>query len=81
MPTFERVILESVIVGIMLIPFAYIAGYLAKMVVDKPALPEVCSRWNENYIMEWNLFFTGVIFHITCELFGINRWYVSQYRM
>ena len=75
----QKVIIEAVIVGILLIPFAYIAGYIAKSFVKKPSLPEVCSTWNENYIMEINLFIAGFLFHIVLEYAGINRKYAESY--
>lgn len=79
MPSLEKVIIEAAFVGVMLIPVAYIAGYIAKMFVQKPSLPEICSTWNENYIMEVNLFIAGFLFHILGEFFGLNKWYVQQY--
>ena len=76
---FTTVFVESVIVGLLLIPFAYLAGYFAKAVTSKPALPDICSKWNKYYIMEINLFLTGFIFHMVFEYFGLNRAYAKNY--
>ena len=77
--TFYTVFMESVIVGLMLIPFTYLAGYFAKWVTAKPALPDVCSKWNKYYIMEINLFLAGFLFHMVFEYTGLNRLYASKY--
>lgn len=75
----STVLLEAVVVGIVLIPFVYISGYFAKLVVGKPSLPEICSSWNENYIMEVNLFMAGFLFHVVFQILGINQWYADNY--
>jgi len=80
MPSFSKVFIESVVVGLLLIPMAYLAGIFARRIAAKPSLPEVCSTWNENNIMEWNLFLAGFLFHMICQYTGINKWYVNQYR-
>jgi len=36
--------------------------------------------WNKYYIMEIALFLTGFIFHLVCELLGINTWYCKYGR-
>ena len=38
-------------------------------------LPKICKSWNKNHVMEICLFFTGFLFHILCEISGINHWY------
>lgn len=76
---FTTVLIEACVVGICLIPFAYIAGFIAKQIVSKPSLPEVCNKWNENYIMEINLFIAGFLFHLVFEYTGINKWYAENY--
>ena len=80
MPTLQKLLLEAIVVGLLLIPATYVAGFFARMISSKPSLPEVCSGWNKYYIMEVNLLFAGIIFHIVAEISGLNRWYVKQYR-
>ena len=75
----STVLIEAVVVGLVLIPFVYISGYLAKWLVGKPSLPEICSSWNQNYIMEVNLFMAGFLFHIAFQILGINQWYADTY--
>ena len=73
------VFLEACFVGVVLIGFTYASGLIARNIVSKPSLPEICSTWNENYIMEVNLFLAGFLFHIVFEYTGINKWYVDNY--
>jgi hypothetical protein len=80
MPTFQKVFIESVFVGLFLIPVVYLAAFFTKLIVTKPTLPEICATWNENYIMEINLFIAGFLFHMICQYSGINEWYVKQYQ-
>jgi hypothetical protein len=76
---FKTIFIESCVVGLLLIPFAYLAGLIAHKVVAKPSLPDVCSTWNENYIMEVNLFIAGFLFHMVLQYTGVNKYYVDQY--
>ena len=77
--SFLTVLLEACIVGILLIPFTYIAGYLVTIFMKKPSLPEICSTWNKYYIMEINLFVAGFLFHLVSEYSGLNKLYVDNY--
>lgn len=77
--TITTVFIEAIVVGLALIPMTYLAGWLSKYIVGKPSLPEVCSKWNENHIMEVNVFLAGFLFHIFCQYTGINKWYVDNY--
>ena len=79
MKSITTILIESIVVGLLLIPFTYVAGYLAKMIVSKPSLPDICKKWNKNYIMEINLFIAGFLFHLTLEVLGINEWYAKNY--
>jgi hypothetical protein len=76
---FHVIFMEACIVGVCLIGFTYIAGYLARQMVQKPSLPEICSTWNQHRIMEINLFLAGFLFHFMFEYLGINKWYVDHY--
>ena len=81
MPKFSTVFIEACVVGIALIPMVYIAGFIAKKLVAKPSLPEVCSTWNQNYIMEVNVFIAGFLFHMIAQYTGVNAWYVRNYTL
>lgn len=80
MPSVVRVLLEACLVGILLIPITYLTGYVAKMIVSKPMLPDVCAHWNDAHIMEVNLFLAGFFFHIICQITGLNAYYVRNYQ-
>lgn len=80
MPTLQKILMEAVVVGILLIPITYIAAFFAKYITKKPSLPEICSTWNKHRVMEVNLFIAGFLFHILCEITGLNKWYVRNYQ-
>lgn len=79
MPNIFKVLLEATVVGLLLIPMTYLAGFISKFITKKPALPDICSTWNKYYIMEVNLFIAGFLFHILSEVVGLNRWYAHNY--
>ena len=69
-----QIIAESAIVGVMTVIVGSLVGYILSKIVRND-LPKVCKKWNNFYIMEISLFFTGVIIHLVCEFSGINKWY------
>jgi len=75
----STVLLEAIFVGILLIPFTYVAGFVASKIASKPSLPDICKSWNKNYIMEINLFLAGFLMHFVFEYIGVNRWYAKTY--
>lgn len=80
MPSFTRVLVEGLCIGLVLIVVTYLAAPLAKALAGKPSLPEVCAAWNDNYIMEVNLLLAGVLFHVLAQYSGVNAWYVKNYK-
>lgn len=69
-----RLLVEAIVVGVL----TAVLGTLTNAIVGpffKVKLPPVCDDWNQNYVMQISLFFTGVVIHLFCELVGINRWY------
>lgn len=75
MSNVKQILIEAFVFGIAFIPFVYVSAYLAKLVVNKPTLPEVCSKWNENYIMEVNLFIAAAMMYLAFALSGLRDWY------
>jgi hypothetical protein len=73
----SNVFVEAILMGIYLVIIGYIIGWLTKPVLGV-SLPEVCSRWNDNYIMETNLFLIGFFGHLILELVGVNKWYCAN---
>jgi len=66
---------EGIIVGIIIIIFAYIGSAILFLFEQKPILPLVCNTWNDTHIMEKSLFLTGFLAYIVMEVFGVNKWY------
>ena len=68
------VLLEAVFVGILLIVIYRIVDKLFPIVANATSI-------HPAYIQNKNvtLFLAGAIFHILCEITGINIWYVNNY--
>ena len=66
----NKLLTESFLTGLMLV----IMGTIVSFIVDK-----VCRGcWNEKYVMEISLFFTGFIAHLSFEYIGLNKWYCKN---
>lgn len=63
----------AVFVGVLMIPLVYLAAIPAKLLVGKPALPEICSKWNEHYIMEVNVFISGFMLGLILRAWNTSR--------
>lgn len=70
-----KVLKEAIIVGICLIFFGYLGGGIAKMILP---VPNINEYFNKYHIMELSLFIAGLLFHLTCEILGINKWYCKN---
>lgn len=82
MKKFTTIILESIFVGVALIAYVYITAFILKLFkYPRPTLPDVCSSWNNTYVMEVNIFLAGLLFHLTFEYLNFNKWYVDNYYM
>ena len=75
----KTILIEAIVVGLLLIPFTYIATFVARRVVKSPSLPKICKSWNKFYTMEVTLILAGMLFHIVLEYVGINKMYVDNY--
>ena len=69
-----QIIAESAIVGVMTVIVGSLVGFILSKFVASD-LPKVCKKWNNFYVMEISLFFTGFIIHLLCEFSGLNKWY------
>lgn len=69
-----QIIAESAIVGVMTVIVGSLVGFILSKFVPSD-LPKVCKKWNNFYVMEISLFFTGFIIHLLCEFSGLNKWY------
>lgn len=74
-----KLFIEALVVGIMTVVVGTIVSLIVKkMNIFSVKLPDVCKDWNNFYIMEICLFFTGFTLHLLCELFGINKYYCNN---
>ena len=60
---YVTVIIESIVIGILLVALFSIINYF---------IPETDQLIK--------LFVSGAIFHILCEVSGVNLWYVNNYQ-
>jgi len=75
----QSVIKEAIIVGIATVLIGQFVGFtISKLMNTKGSLRSECKKWNKNHIMELSLFFTGVLIHLLCEYFGVNKWYCKN---
>ena len=71
-----KLLIEAIVVGIGLVIMGSIVALLVGCFYPKPVLPKACASYNEYYVMEFTLFVTGFLFHLLCEVSGINSWYL-----
>ena len=71
-----KLLIEAIVVGIGLVIMGSIVALLVGCFYQKPVLPKACASYNEYYVMEFTLFVTGFLFHLLCEVSGINSWYL-----
>ena len=74
---FLQLLAEGLFTGVALIASVYVVSHILKMLVPtlKPSLPEICSTWNENYVMEITLVGAAIALHLVFEYTGINAAY------
>lgn len=75
--SWTQLLIEAVIMGIIVVVLGYIVSFITKPWFGV-ALPEVCKSWNDDYMMEINLFLIGFIGHLGFELAGMNTWYCKH---
>ncbi len=73
-----KLFIEATVVGIGLIVVGTLIAYAVRNFYPKPVLPKSCASYNKYYVMEFTLFLTGFVFHLMCEAFGINHWYLTN---
>ena len=75
----KAVIKEAFVVGIATVIIGQFVGFsLSKLMNSQGSIRLECKKWNENHIMEWSLFFTGVLIHLLCEYLNVNKWYCTN---
>jgi len=75
----QAVIKEAIVVGIVTVIVGQFVGFtFSKLMKNGATVRTECKNWNKNHVMEWSLFFTGVLIHLLCEYFGVNNWYCKN---
>ncbi len=73
---------EAAVVGIGLVIITLIVVALHRKVAPalgmQVDLPPVCAEYNKYHAMEVTLFISGALFHVLCEIFGVNTWYCAN---
>jgi hypothetical protein len=71
-------IIEAIFVGIITIIIGHLSRYLLNKFYNIEEKINIYENWNKNYIMEKQLFVTGFLIHIICQISGINHWYCKN---
>ncbi len=66
----KNILLEALIVGIGLV----VVGMLMHLVASKFMKHDM----NDNVVLASHFFIAGVVVHLLCEYFGINKWYCKN---
>ena len=72
------IIIEAIFVGIITIIIGHLSRYLLNKFYNIEEKINIYENWNKNYIMEKQLFVTGFLIHIICQISGINHWYCKN---
>lgn len=72
----QQLIVEMIVVGVGLVLISLLVSYISDAIQGKPIVfvPPHFSG------MVIGTFISGALFHLICELTGINQWYVNQYK-
>ena len=75
-----NILIEASFVGILFLVIGLLVSHVLKLLKPDivPKLPQDCSRWNDNHVMEITLFLTGLLGHLLCEYSSINEWYCKN---
>jgi hypothetical protein len=67
---FGTVLKEAVVVGIMLTILGMILHLISKQIM--------AHDMNNNVVLAVHFLVIGILFHILCEVFGLNKWYCKH---
>jgi hypothetical protein len=60
-----RIFFQAILFGIITVLIGLILSYVFDFL--KPTLPDTCSSWDTNYVMEITFFFTGFVLRFLLE--------------
>ena len=73
-------LVEAAVVGLLVVIIGNLVGFVVATtsMYPKVKLPEICSTYNNYFIMEFTLFLTGFFSHLFFEFVGANAYYISN---
>ena len=77
----EKIILESIIIGIITsILGSIVIKTLTKVnsIEKNDCLNSFIGKYKKTYMLELSLFFTGILIHLLLEYIGLNKWYCEK---
>jgi hypothetical protein len=72
------IIIEAMFVGIITVIIGHLSRFLLNKYYNVEEKVSIYESWNKNYIMEKQLYVTGLLIHILCQISGINHWYCKN---
>jgi len=75
MPSASRIVIEMAVVGIGLAVLGLLVSYAMDLMYKRKVV-----WWPEHGTeMVFGTIATGALFHLICEITGVNKWYVDNY--
>jgi hypothetical protein len=68
----KKLVVEAIVVGITFGAFATLISYLYAKFTDKD------TKFLKNKGMYLTLFVSGFLYHIICDITGVNKWYCNN---
>ena len=71
----QQLIIEMIVVGLGLVLISLLVSYVSDAIKGKSVIFVPPHFWG----MVNGIFISGALFHLICEITGINQMYVNQY--
>ena len=72
----KKLFIEMTVVGFALVVISLTIGYLSDVIQQRTVVFFPDHFWG----MVNGTFLSGALFHLICEVTGLNQWYVNQYK-